>query len=101
MTPGQLCNNLLHKLLVRVCLSERSHVFQVSGPKASHVWKCLRQIVREAVNDFCAPSFVLLAIKDVTANAPIKGNKVLGLQKQPPEPGLSGFGPSTLARSCR
>jgi integrase/recombinase XerD len=61
MTPGQLCNNLLHKLLVGVCLSERSHVFQVSGPKASHVWKCLRQIVREAVNDFCAPPLIFLS----------------------------------------
>jgi hypothetical protein len=61
--------------------------FKFLAPKASHVGKCLRQIVREAVNDFCAPSFALLAIKDVTANAPIKGNKFSVYRKSRPNLG--------------
>jgi hypothetical protein len=102
VTPRQLCNNLLHKLLVRVRFSKRAHIFQVPGSKSTHFRERFGQVLRQAINDFCAPSFILLATQDVTANAPInKGQQVLGLQKEPPEPGLSGCGPSTLARSCR
>jgi hypothetical protein len=36
MAPGQLCNDLLHKLLVGVRLSESSHIFQVSRLKSPH-----------------------------------------------------------------
>jgi hypothetical protein len=41
------------------------------------------QVLRQAINDFCAPSFILLGTQDVTANAPRKDNKLPGLQKEP------------------
>jgi len=75
VTPRQLCNNLLHKLLVRVRLSKCAHIFQVPGSKSTHFRERLGQVLRQAINDFCAPSFILLATQDVTANAPIKDNK--------------------------
>ena len=38
-------------------------------------------------NDFCAPSFILLATQDVTANAPIKDNKFSVYRKSRPNLG--------------
>ncbi len=57
--PGQLCNNLLRKLLVGVRFSKCAHVFQVPGSKSTHFRERSSQILRQAINDFCAPSFIL------------------------------------------
>lgn len=35
VAPGQLCNNLLHKFLVRVGFGKCPHVLQIPGPKSS------------------------------------------------------------------
>ena len=72
MTPGQLCNNLLHKFLVRVRLSKRSHILQVPGPKTSHFRECFGQIVRQAINDLRAPSLILLPSQYVATDTPVE-----------------------------
>jgi hypothetical protein len=39
VTPGELCNSLLHNLLVRPRLRERAHVLQVPRREALHLWE--------------------------------------------------------------
>lgn len=35
--PGDLCSNLLHKLLIRICLSKRPHILEVSLGNLFHL----------------------------------------------------------------
>jgi len=45
MSPRQLCNDLLHKLLVGVGFGERPHILEVSATKAMHVGEGRCQIL--------------------------------------------------------
>src|SRR5882757_24914 len=40
MSPGQLCNDLLHKLLVGVRFGKSPHIFQVSCSESGYLGKC-------------------------------------------------------------
>lgn len=72
VSPGQLCNNLLHKCLIWVRFGEGPHVFQVSCSKARHAGKGLKQVPCQAVHYFAAPLLRLLTGKNIFANAPVK-----------------------------
>ena len=70
--PRQLCSNLLHKLLLGPDLGETPHILEVAGREAFHVGKLALQVCCQAIDDFSSPAFLLLPIKDVTADLPIK-----------------------------
>jgi hypothetical protein len=44
MAPRQLCNNLLHKLLVGPSFGESPHVFQIPGRNTGHLRESATQI---------------------------------------------------------
>jgi len=73
--PRQLCSNLLHKLLLGPDLGETPHILEVAGREAFHSGKLALQVCRQAIDDFSSPAFLLLPIKDVTADLPIKEDK--------------------------
>ena len=64
---GQLCNNLLHKFLVRIGLRKGTHILQVPGPKSAHFRKGAAQVLREPIDDFGTPAFVVLSIQYVSS----------------------------------
>src|ERR1700677_4388427 len=72
VSPGQLCNDLLHKLLVGVGFSESPHIFEVSRAKPSHPRKGLEKVMSQPIDDLCSPPFRLLASENVSADAPIE-----------------------------
>ena len=45
--PGQLCDGLLHKLLIGVGFGESPHIFEVSRAKPSHPRKSLEQVMSQ------------------------------------------------------
>lgn len=51
MAPGQLCNKLLHDLLVRERLSKGAHVFEVSWRKSRHLGNRAGQPIDDAAAD--------------------------------------------------
>ena len=69
--PGQLCNNLLHEFLVRVGLGESGYT---SGSWAENRAFPERpaQVVREPIDDFDTPAFVVLSIQSVSSDAPVE-----------------------------
>ena len=70
--PRQLCSNLLHKLLLGPDLGETPHILEVAGREAFHIGKLALQVRCQAIDDFSSPAFLLLPIKDFTADLPIK-----------------------------
>jgi hypothetical protein len=75
MSPWQLSNNLLDKLLVRVSLGECAHVGEVSTRESLHIWKLAAQIVRQSADHFGTPALLLLAFQNRLANLPIEAYK--------------------------
>ena len=49
-----LCNSSVE--ISSLCFSESSHIFQVSGSKSPYFGERFGQILRQAINDLCAPS---------------------------------------------
>jgi len=39
VAPRQLCNGLLHKLSIRICLGKCPHVFQITRSETCHFWE--------------------------------------------------------------
>ena len=52
VSPWQLCNDLLHKLLVGVGFSESPHIFEVSRAEPSHPRKSLEQVMTSLSTTF-------------------------------------------------
>ena len=75
MAPRNLSNNLLDKWLIRPRLRKRPHIKQIRPGKSLHVRKLAMQVLGEAVNDFGAPTGLILAFKNVPADAPVQKNK--------------------------
>lgn len=75
MTPGQLCNKLLHDLLVGERLSKGAHVFEVSWRKSRHFRETAPKIHREPIDDSRTPSLEVLARQDLAADAPLEQNE--------------------------
>ncbi len=72
VSPGQLCNDLLHKLLFGVRFSKSPHIFEVSRAKTSHARKGFEEVMSQPVDDLCSPPFRLLTAKNVSADTPIE-----------------------------
>lgn len=75
MTPRQLCNKLLHDLLVGKCLRKGTHVFEVSRRKARHLGKIATEISSEPIDHAGPPSLGGPAGQDLAADAPIEQDK--------------------------
>jgi len=71
MSPGNLCNKLLHKLLVGPSLRKRLHVLEITRREPFHFGKRLLEICREAVDDF-TPLFLRLTYQDLSPDGPIQ-----------------------------
>jgi hypothetical protein len=86
VTPRQL-NNTCCSNSWSGYASANAQTFQVPASKSTHFRERFGQVLRQAINDFCAPSFILLATQDVTANAPIKDYKFPVYRKSRPNLG--------------
>lgn len=75
MAPGQLCNKLLHDLLVREHLSKGAHVFEVSCRKSRHFREITPKVLGESIDGAAAPSLNVLACQDLAADAPVEQNE--------------------------
>jgi hypothetical protein len=71
MAPRQLCNNLLHKAPIGVCLGESPHVFQVAGRESSHPGEIVPEIPGKTIDDACPPTLRRLSFQYVAPDAPI------------------------------
>ena len=78
MAPRQLCNDLLHKLGVWPRFGKGPHVLQISNREPLHIREFMMQIRSKKINDFGTPAFILLAVQNVSTNAPIE-NDHLGI----------------------
>ena len=72
MAPGDLCNNLLHKLLVGVRFGERAHVLQVARGEALHFGEGATQVDGQAVDDFRTPAVLSLSFEDGAPDPPVE-----------------------------
>ena len=70
--PRQLCNNLLHKLLILPRLGEGPHVFQVPHAEALDSGERRSQISSKAIDDLGSPALRFLAGEYVPANRPVQ-----------------------------
>lgn len=77
MTPGQLCNKLLHDFFIRKRLSKGAHIFEVPRRKPRHLGKIAPKIRGEPIDDARAPSFGDLACQDLAADAPVEQDEFL------------------------
>ncbi len=72
MTPGNLCNSLLHKCLVGPRLREGPHIPKVAGREPLHVGELVAQVPRELVHDLGPPAKLRLPGQDVATDVPIE-----------------------------
>jgi hypothetical protein len=72
VSPGQLCNNLLHKLLVPPRLREAPHVLEVANAKALRNQGIPFPDPGKPINDFGSPTLCLLGGENIPANRPIE-----------------------------
>ncbi len=75
MTLGQLCNKLLHDLLVGERLSKGTHIFEVSWRKSRHLREVAPKIYGEPIDDAATPPLGVLACQDLAADAPVEQNE--------------------------
>lgn len=69
MTPRNLSNKLLDNWLVRPRLRKSPHVEQVGSGKALHLWELGTQVLRQPVNHFGPPAFLILTRKNLPSDA--------------------------------
>lgn len=72
MTPRQLCNSLLHKLLLRPCLGKCPHIFQVAWTEAFDSRKLRAKILGEPFDDFRPPALSELPVQNVPTDRPVE-----------------------------
>lgn len=72
LAPGQLCNDLLHNLLVGPGQGQFPHIFQVSRRETSHVWELRMQIRRQLIDDAGAPLVSGLPLNDLPSDSPVQ-----------------------------
>ncbi len=76
MTPRDLCNNLLHKLLVGIGFGEGAHVFEVTGRESGDFRELVPEIGCKALDDLCSPAVQSLTSQNFTSNAPVEKSEL-------------------------
>lgn len=74
MTPGQMCNKLLHDFFGRECLGKGTLYFRFRGERPSF-GKIAPKVCCQPIDHASSPSLRRLAGKDVAADAPIEENQ--------------------------
>ena len=69
MSPGNLCNNLLHKFPIRICRSEFRHILQVPDGITLTIRKSNPDISGKIIYKLVSPGFVFI---DDAANLMVK-----------------------------
>jgi len=64
VAPRQLCNNLLHKLLIRPSIGKGPHILEIPRTETLDAGKLGSQVPSQLVNDFRSPASRLLPHKD-------------------------------------
>src|ERR1700723_1704976 len=71
VTPGQLCNKLLHNWFLRPGLCQGPHVLETSRAEALDAGKLILQIMGKPVDNPGTPPLGSLFGEDIPANRPI------------------------------
>jgi hypothetical protein len=74
--PGNLCNNLLHKFWIGVCLSEGAHVLQVARRESGDLREGAVEVFGQSLHDFGALPGPVLVVEDCAANVPVQEDEL-------------------------
>jgi hypothetical protein len=75
VAPGHLCSNLLHKCEVRPRRCEGTHVLEIPGGVPRHPREGVQQVLREPLDDLCAPTLLLLTLENLGADGAVQKNE--------------------------
>ena len=75
MPPGNLCNNLLHKLFVRVGLGKSAHVLEVARRESLQLGERVKKVRSQPVYHLRAQAEPLLPRQYVTTDIPVEGDQ--------------------------
>jgi hypothetical protein len=76
LTPRQSSNDPLDNFRVRPCLGEGPHIEEVGPGEALRALELGAQVERQPIDHLGAPSVALLALQNVTADAPIEPDQL-------------------------
>ena len=76
MSPGQLCNKLLHNCFLRPSLSQSPHVLQASRAEPLDARKLILAIMGQPVDHPRSPTLGSLPGEDIAANRPIEEHQL-------------------------
>jgi len=76
VSPRDLCNGVLHKLLVGVDLGQRAHVVQAAPREALHGGERVAQVVGEPVDHLGPPPMLSLTRQDLPADLPVQRDQL-------------------------
>jgi len=76
VSPGQLCNKLLHNCFLRPSLSQSPHVLQASRAEPLDARKLILAIMGQPVDHPRSPTLGSLPGEDIAANRPIEEHQL-------------------------